>query len=250
MNQILHHIEKEFHNLKSSEVYTPEINGEQNISGFNTLIAALFSANRKLKGTFTTKSYLEKNKLSYLKDAPIINFLEYEINGTMIFLKEMVHSLLPNFNPQKQEDIQILEDKFKEQKIIGFASENRPIIEKDFGKIYEIDFGRNILNYKKVEAVPNEFVEEKRQIQVNDLSEAVIKTKNEIEKAKYDNFDEGLQYFFFLLNTYGQANTEMLKQFDLHEIETGIDLFVKANNNYILARDLNISMNNNIYQKK
>ena len=252
MQQLLHIIAREFQvfkqNPKTSEINFPTINGNINLEGFNTFLATLWASNRNLNGNYSTFSFIKENDLKIKEKAPKITFLDYYWTGTMLFIAQDVKKYMPNFDIS-DENIHVLKKLFQEGKINSFPTRGKEEIEKDFGEIYEINFQENILNYLKVEAIPNEFIigleQEKSK---EELSQEKKRIKEKVEKEWYDNFDEALQYFYFLLNAFGKANMEMLKHFELYELNLDADFLVRIDNNFVLSKQITLNLFNQIKQ--
>ncbi len=195
MQQFLHTIAREFQyfkqNPKMSEIYLPTINGNKDLSGFNIFWATLWANNRNLKGDYTTLSFIEENELKWEENASKIYFLNYHWSNTMTFIAQDVKKYIPNFE-MSDENIQLLKNIFEEGKINSFPTERKEEIKKDFGEIYEINFGKSILNYRKIEAIPNEYISGIKQNPIQ-FQEKELKTDLEDrEDRKYENFNFNL----------------------------------------------------------
>lgn len=249
MQQLLHTIAQEFQNFKKnpkmSEIYLPTLNGNTNLGGFNTFLASLWANNQNLSGDYTTSSFIENNDLKLKANAPKIFFLDYYWSNTMVFIAQDVQKYLPNFEIS-DENIQLLKRLFQEEKINSFSVQQKEEVKKDFGEIYEINFGKSVLNYKKIEVVPNEFVIGLEQKKVKDLSQEKIQMKEKIENEWYYNFDEVLQHFYFLLMTFGSANMKMFQHFELYELNLDTDFLIKTDNNFILSKQIKLNLFNQI----
>lgn len=242
MQKLLHQIAKEFQNFKQIEklqdIYRPEIDESIDLSGFNMLIATLHSSNRKLSGTYSTIPYLIEREIPYKTDGPKLNFIDYEITNTIVFLEDQIKIFIPNFNKEENEVFkEEIEELFLNHKINAFSPYIAEEIKRDLGEVCILNLGKNILNYRKVEAIPNEYVLKDSINHRKELTPEEKINKEEIEKIKYKTFEEAQQEFFSLLYTYGAANPKMLQNFELYEIGVNIDLFIKSNNNAIIAKN-------------
>lgn len=251
MNQLLHNIEKEYKQFKEKEktkdVYIPSIDGNSNISGFNMLIAILYASNRDLSGEYTTLSSLEEKEILFKKNSPKVKFLDYEITNTILFLEEQVKSVLPKFQENDPELIKEIEILFEKKLLNSFSPYIKNEIEKNLGKVIEINLGKNILNYRKIEAIPNEYILENKKQKEIELSQKELRIKEIKENAKYSSFSEAQQEFYSLLYNFGVANPKMIQNFELYEL-LNKNLIINSNNNAIIAKNEDI-INRNKYKK-
>ena len=242
MYQLLHQLEKEYYylNLKNKvgEIYTPKINGESDISGFNMLIATLFAANHRLSGEFTTISYLEDKEIPYKTNCPKICFVDFEVTNTILFLEDQVNKFINDFQQDKEDDIKKIIELFNKGEINSFSPRIKREIEEDLGKTYELNLGRNILNYRKIEAIPDEYILQGIAKDRVELSLEERELKKEMETKRYSSFEQAQQELYILFYTYGIANPQMIRGFELHEFGADINLFRKSNNNAVIAKSI------------
>ena len=218
MEQLLHKIGKEYQILKNrkilQDVYLPEINGNNDISGFNSFLGLLYASNRNLSGAYTTIPLLQEKEISFKTDGPKVDFLDYEIT----------------------EFINDVETLLREKKINSFSPTIKEEVERDFGEVLEVNIGKSILNYRKVEAIPNEYIldmEIRKSIELTPTEERIREDK---ERTIYTSFEEAQQELFELLYTCKVANLKMIQNFELYELGLNIDFFIKSNNNAIIAK--------------
>lgn len=254
MKQILHELLKEYQQLKNKKEITdvqPSINGEKNSLAFNILWASLFASNRNLSGEFLTMDFLRDKEMSIREEVPKITFLKYNFSNTLIFLEEDVKKILPQFDLNDENEVYKLKKAFESNKINSFATDIKDTIEKDLGAVYEVNFGKTILNYNKIEAIPIEYVQGIKQEAKKELTNQEKDLKNRVENIVYENFEEALQYFYFLIKNIGKVNVNILNNFELYEFGAGADLIVKYNNNFILSQYLhNDFLSNKILKTK
>lgn len=240
MEQLLHKIGKEYQILKNrkilQDVYLPEINGNNDISGFNMFLGLLYASNRNLSGSYTTISLLQEKEISFKTDGPKVDFLDYEITNTILFVENQIQSFIPEFREGEQEFINQIETLLREKKINSFSPRIKEEIERDFGKVLEVNIGKSILNYRKVEAIPNEYIldmEIRKSIELTPTEERIREDK---ERTIYTSFEKAQQELFELLYTCKVANLKMIQNFELYELGLNIDFFIKSNNNAVIAK--------------
>lgn len=240
MEQLLHKIGKEYQILKNrkrlQDVYLPEINGNNDISGFNMFLGLLYASNRNLSGSYTTISLLQEKEISFKTDGPKVDFLDYEITNTILFVENQIQSFIPEFREGEQEFINQIETLLRENRINSFSPRIKEKIERDFGKVLEVNIGKSILNYRKVEAIPNEYIldmEIRKSIELTPTEERIREDK---ERTIYTSFEKAQQELFELLYTCKVANLKMIQNFELYELGLNIDFFIKSNNNAVIAK--------------
>ena len=242
MYQLLHQLEKEYYyfNLRNKigDIYAPKINGEGDISGFNMLIATLFASNHRLSGEFTTTSYLEENEIPFKRDCPKVAFVDFKITNTILFLKDQINKLIGDFQQDSEEDIKKVMELFNKGEINSFSPDDREEIEEDLGETYLLNIGRNILNYKKTEAIPDEYILQGIAKERTELSQEEKELKKEIENKKYNSFFQAQQELYILFYTYGIGNPKIIGGFELYEFGASINLFRKSNNNAVIAKSI------------
>lgn len=242
MEQLLHKITVEYQKLKKDntqkEIQLPSIDSNTDITGLNMFIAILFAANRNLKGEYTTFNYIRENEWNIQSNAPIVTFLDYYISNEILFLKDDVYSLLPHFDNAVVDDKNKLEELFIEGKISSFGIKQQQFVEKNLGKTIRVSLEKNILNYKKIEAVPNEYVIGIKAHNNKNLSTEKTIEKEYIESKVYNNFQEAQQQLFYILYTYEKANTHILKPFSLEQLGDFSKLLINSDNNAIIAKEM------------
>ena len=126
MEQLLHKIGKEYQILKNrkilQDVYLPEINGNNDISGFNMFLGLLYASNRNLSGSYTTISLLQEKEISFKTDGPKVDFLDYEITNTILFVKSQIQQFIPEFREVEPEFINEVVTLLREKKNKFFFS--------------------------------------------------------------------------------------------------------------------------------
>lgn len=251
MEQLLHRITVEYQKLKDNkvqqEVQLPSINKNVNISGINMFIAVLFAANRQLKGQYTTINHIREKDLDIESNSPTITFLDYYISSEVLFLKNDIYNFLPHFS-NTVDDIKELKELFIKGEIASFGIKQEQFIEEIFGETIRVPLGENILNYRKLEAVPNEYIIGKKFNYNKSLSIEEIKEKEFIENKVYNNFQEAQQQLFYLLYAYEKANIDILKPFPLEQLGDLSELLINSNNNAIIARNT-LNKHNSIKEK-
>ena len=243
MQQLLHQLGVEYQTMKYNDkirdISIPEINGNSgDISGFNMLIAILYASNRRLSGAFTTIDYLKEREIPYKGNCPKLYFVDYEVTDTILFLESQVKDFIQDFNPELKEDIEKAEKLFVEGKINSFSPQIKQEVEQDLGRTYELNLGRNIINYRKIEAVPNEYIYQSFVKEKAALSQEEKELKNEIENRAYSSFEHALQELYILFYNYGVGNPKMIKDFELYDFEINMELLLKSNNNAIIAKSI------------
>lgn len=240
MEQLLHKIGKEYQILKNrkilQDVYLPEINGNNDISGFNSFLGLLYASNRNLLGAYTTIPLLQEKEISFKTDGPKVDFLDYEITNTILFVKSQIQQFIPEFREGETEFINEVEILLREKKINSFSPTIKEEVERDFGEVLEVNIGKSILNYRKVEAIPNEYILDMEIRKSIELTPAEEKIREDKERTIYTSFEEAQQELFELLYTYKVANLKMIQNFELYELGLNIDFFIKSNNNAIIAK--------------
>lgn len=242
MEQLLHKITVEFQTLKNkkdiNDVHIPSINGNTNIPGINMFFAALFAANRNLSGEYTTIENIRQNEWFVEKNAPRVSFLNYYLSTELLFLKEDIYHHIPGFDKEKATDIKALEELFITEKIVSFGIKHQQKIENTLGNTIKISFQKNILNYNKEEAIPNEYVIGMKIRHTKELSLQEVNKKERIENKLYNNFQEAQQQLFFLFYSYQRANLNMFKPFFLENIGSATELLINSNNNAMIAKSI------------
>ena len=245
MNQLLHKITVEFQNLKNkvdtTDVFQPKIDGNTIEAGINMFIATLFAENRNLSAEYTTTDFIRKNEWEIESNAPRVTFISFYINNELLFLKDDVYTAVPNYDEDNLEHKEVLKDLFTKGKIISFGIEQQDRINKNFGEVIKVRLNNNILNYNKIEAIPNEYINGVYLRNKKELTEQDVNIKSKIENSSCKTFEEAQQKLFTLFYLCGRANPKILKPFSLDDLGSSVELLIKSNNNALLAKEVEIN---------
>ena len=244
MNQLLHKITVEFQNFKNKEnntdVFLPTLDGNTIEAGINIFTATLFAENRNLTSEYTTINSIRENQWEIETDAPRVSFISFYINNELLFLEDDIYTAIPNYNENNSEHKEVLKELFTKGEITSFAVEQQNVISKYFGKTIKVKLNSNIINYNKIEAIPNEYVIGVELKNRKELTERERYVKRKIENSPCKTFEEAQQKLFTSFYLCGRANPKIIKSFSLDELGSSMELFIKSNNNALLAREIEI----------
>ena len=152
-----------------------------------------------------------------------------------------MYTAVPNYDEDNLEHKEVLKDLFTEGKIISFGIEQQDRINKNFGEVIKVRLNNNILNYNKIEAIPNEYINGVYLRNKKELTEQDVNIKSKIENSSCKTFEEAQQKLFTLFYLCGRANPKILKPFSLDDLGSSVELLIKSNNNALLAKEVEIN---------